>query len=1742
MSMNDNLEVRVNELTDVIRGLSDKPFVASGDLNNVLNNFMQRFEDTNEKELYKLANEVTETVTDALENKHKEIKDRLSLFENFISSVEKTVQNSKTETEITRILNDIEALHSKMNSQEIQTEGLIKSFDLMKNSSSSGQITKLCDEIVSISKSYDGIVEVLNNNFQEFLRKIEAAGSREEIQRLRYFIESIEGNQNVLVSAMNTVNNKQEEIKNLVKQSSSSYSTEKFDQIQTAFNQLNKLIIDTTTKADLEIIADKIAGVADLINDFKRTYEENSEDEIKNVFQGQLNNIISRLEGLKLENNSNVNEDIIRLYTSIAEFKDGIYSAVNTQLNDVIASMDVQFDKISNSMVNASIDNNEAVNNLTGEVQKTNSIVNEGLNDRIAELKKEIQKQSQENIITTVNSIKGELTALMEEISAALGNNNSIQNLIGAIEGLKSGLDIDSLIVQMDQIKAALDLAPIKEQLALLNKDETINLINQKIDKIAEFSNNGEILTKLEEMTSSNNLDNIYSALDTINSKIDFGGIENKIGEIKEFLQDENLNGGISDIKEKLAVVENINEELVSIKNLDYILSEIKNRIEENYRLYSEKNNQNIELQNDIKEALQTIYAKISEDGEKDNLKENLNNIKDKIDSVLNVMNSGDDNGEFYSALSSIGEKIQNLSDKMDAPVDNSSLENSLGLIQEEVRKISDRVNLPADNSDLENSLGVIQEEIRRISDKINAPVDNSNFEEALNIIKEKIYQISDRVNSSDDNTNLENCLGAIQEEIRRISDKVNTPVDNSNLENELGAVREEIYEILNKISSPVDNTNLENSLAAIKEETHEILDKVFQPVDNGKIEDGLSSLQEAANRIISRLESAEEREIIENSLNDIKEAVWNILEKVNAPADNSSLENSLDVIKEEIHQISDKVNLPVDNTNLENALSALNNNLSLAVQKVYDSFVESSSNSLNALSTLGDSVDTINSKLMESSIQSEDKITKILDFVNENFNLISAKIRPDEDVAKMNNIMETISSVRERLNILDSKLTESLGSIKTDCDGAISNMSESMETVSLSVQNRLESVGLNFETSLNEINEKLNIIGTKINKNNEAKINEVKEEIGLLGEVVNSFAQNTINEQISNLEQSLLASDLNNSNLVKEIIQQAQTDTLNSLSELKNSILEGFSKNSLNEEFTSGLSELETKLNEKLGSLETFIGGTSQEESEKLQDSVSNKLESLKNDVDESVKKFTAQANEAQNELFGELIKNQISEVQLDTINYLKQESEILTSFITEKTELQGKELVSKIQEIFEARENSEAGISLIKTVTENISEILNNSASIKSDIGQLKVNSDKISEELESLKSKIDLDRPLTDKINALADSFQTIKTEITSSIPTLNPVFEHTDEIRASILSEIEESENKIIKQLKEKFEEIKISLLSQIEENDGNKNTPEEMISLFDEKVQERFSILEGVVDSSIEKLDEKTIDCLNQTNENYKNALNERADFIVDRLKSEYENKLTDIQKLIDNKVYEIVSRNNEIIKDELKLRAESAIKDISKDFKEKISKIESVLVKNEDEDEEAEQTYTLADVESDMAKIRLGLEKSNKLSNFKEFASRLVELKNINLENAKIQRVMGADIMRFDGWLKNTTAKIDLLAAKIEKSEKIKMEDLKTRLIQSEKNQAMPQKLEEAIMTIYKKYRIQETKIEDMINKIDSLSQKQTDSFDVKEFIDLFYDNTQKTQSLAGRIDGIEDKMDLIQAKIDHIIASCIDE
>ena len=1975
MSMNENLESRVEKLTDVIKDLSDKPFISASDMNNILNSLIQKVEDTTEENIDKLTNSMSESLIDVLNRKHDDIKKRLDIFEEFVASVEKNVQNPKLEGEITRILNDIEALHSKMNSQEIQTDGLLKSFDSFKNLSSSGQISKLSDEIVSISKSYDGIVEVLNNNFEEFLRKVESSASRDELQRIRYYIESIEGNQNVLVSAMNAVNDKQEEIKNLIKQSSSAQNTDRFEQIQTMFNQLNKLVIDTASKADLEIIIDRINALGDFLNEFRRKFEDSENSDIRNVFQGQLNNIISKLEGLKLGSDSGVNEDIIRLYTSIAEFKDGVYSAINTQLNDVIASMDVQFDKISNSMVNAAIDTNETISNMQGELQKINSIVTDGLNSKTNEIKADFEKLGHNNAITIVNSIKGELSNLMSELTS-LNNSDGIMQLAHNIENLRNGFDIDSLIMQVDQIKQSLDFEPIKQQLAMLNKDEAINLINGKLDMVLSKAKSDEILSKLDTISESSNLDNLYSALDILNGKLDFSSVEEKIDVLKETLNSQNLSSDITAIKDKLNFIDNIEEDLVTVKNLDYLLSDIKNRIEENFRLNSDKINEDETLKNDIKEALKAIYDLAGESLKNDEIKHLINEINLKLNEVIERINLPVNDSNLEASISDIKEGINslnlsngeiisnvksdfnNLSDSINGAINSSNLSvlNALEELRTNIENINGIVyeNIHSSNKETINIADEIKSEINNLPALINDTVKSSNLSitDSLNETRENIENVltslQDTMNGLDLNTiqsineiksEMENSLNSINEHLHSVTNKLyETPENEINVDALLNNVNESIRHIETSISDSTaalnsaferlsnllneninsasdkfkdameaQSLNIENAIGVINNGINFLEGKIENNKDDistEEIKDGINLLKESINSLEIKFEA-----IDNEKLNEIKEQI-ELVGEITKTISSGRLEESIEILKqdilsnnlENIKSVKEGINESCNNiaSNISSLkISMQDSSKQEALQQsfisVFDEFEIRLTEKISALETLIEEASQSNDEKLQAHLienidnikkEVKNSITEVIEQTNnsqyallsgiiktslneaqieignllkqemEEFSnsldeksevskkelitrfaqIISARDNSEARINLIKTLTENISEILDNTGYIKSNIEnkEIISDIKEDIRTLSDNLSNDFEETKQKIQNGfmdfsnlqkenngdviqavsgleqkiLEKLSLEQETIrafLDSIESKMIAASNNVDPavidivNNAVKTNLEESKNALASIILNDTVKEEKLEEIKNSIIDSLTSSQNekatelqgkiddivnlhigeNISSVKETIEQNSNEKLNAIINnietnsnavlLKLNEYYQAAKNSdtAKDEFDSLKADIQNKLDNLAEFLMSKVEAETENKTEKLTGAVNSKIdemseetrlsvESFENKIDEAVYIIQSKINElseasSNNAAFGQDISNEITDCIKNEIDNLK--DLISSAFETDKNKLddinetvQNKinDISNEVASLISSKDDAAYKLNeLNETLDSKVNEITNAVSSILSDANMTKARMDEIKDSVQiktdefsnTLSSALDNTNGRLDELN------KTFKNHIDGI---LNTSADGNNEIKSKIeeiKTELNTGANRILEQLREEIAEVKSSIDNQIAKTEQDSDSLVSFGTMLEQKIQNKISSIEVLMDDSISKIDSKTSEIINTSGNEYKKSMDEKIDSAIEQLKSDFESKMLDVQKMIDDKVYDIMTRNNEILKDELKLRADSTIKDITKDFRDKIQKIESVLVKTDDDDEN-EETYTLSDIESDIAKIRLSLEKYNKLSNFKEFASRLVELKNINLENAKISRVIGADIMRFDSWLKNTTAKIDVLAAKIEKSEKIKMEDLKTRLIQSEKNQAMPQKLEEAIMSIYKKYRTQETKIEDLINKIETLSQKQTDTFDVKEFIDLFYDTTKKQENIMSRMDNIEDKMDLIQAKIDHIISSCIDE
>ena len=116
-----------------------------------------------------------------------------------------------------------------------------------------------------------------------------------------------------------------------------------------------------------------------------------------------------------------------------------------------------------------------------------------------------------------------------------------------------------------------------------------------------------------------------------------------------------------------------------------------------------------------------------------------------------------------------------------------------------------------------------------------------------------------------------------------------------------------------------------------------------------------------------------------------------------------------------------------------------------------------------------------------------------------------------------------------------------------------------------------------------------------------------------------------------------------------------------------------------------------------------------------------------------------------------------------------------------------------------------------------------------------------------------------------------------------------------------------------------------------------------------------------------------------------------------------------------------------------------------------------------------------------------------------------------------------------NGWFKSTSQKLETLTQQIENAERMSMEEIKTRLIRSEKSPDGA-KIEEVSKRQF-------SYLEDLDEKLNVLLQRQTSEFDPTSFIDVTYENMKQTKGLSSRMDELEEKIDKIQGYMEKIIA-----
>ena len=334
-------------------------------------------------------------------------------------------------------------------------------------------------------------------------------------------------------------------------------------------------------------------------------------------------------------------------------------------------------------------------------------------------------------------------------------------------------------------------------------------------------------------------------------------------------------------------------------------------------------------------------------------------------------------------------------------------------------------------------------------------------------------------------------------------------------------------------------------------------------------------------------------------------------------------------------------------------------------------------------------------------------------------------------------------------------------------------------------------------------------------------------------------------------------------------------------------------------------------------------------------------------------------------------------------------------------------------------------------------------------------------------------------------------------------------------------------------KELLEEIQSStqnLTMKISAIEESKNLTSLMNAIS--KISEK---LQGIEEFNIDLAEdlEKTKEQIEQKLKDNVQKISILLDNEKETSKNDNNNNNADIDNL-SNKVQEYLS-NFEYLKS-----------NISQEIKENLAgefqKLETAIKRIRTVDDNSNYSYTLEDVESDLAKIRLNIEKhASNNEDFKNLFEKVVELRTVGLENVKINRDVESELSHLSGWFKDAVNKIDDLAEKVGDIQSVGFEDIRTRLIQSEKSKTntieFNAKMENALKIMIKNAKMQEEKIAQLTSKIDLIAKNQNEGFNPSQFIDIFYENMTQTKMLSNRVEIIEDKINSIQNAVEKLIS-----
>ncbi len=1139
-----------------------------------------------------------------------------------------------------------------------------------------------------------------------------------------------------------------------------------------------------------------------------------------------------------------------------------------------------------------------------------------------------------EKNLESLNSLKSQLEELIQKVQDDVNGHiktdyDMLAQAIGALYGSLEKLKSDVTSSNTQSIHKLTDCV----HTANTNKTEIVS----KIDELMAILNN----LNAQNGKFQDSLDTTDGRIGEILSGITFGAVDRN--QIKEMIS---TNGNKVD-----EVTQNLTKSALDREQILGSLITANSKIDEiSLNVRTNLSNQISDLKNDIAVAVdrvETIKGEIAQT-EKDYLSQIMTGIRESAGMISEFKENTASHLSEY--LYAIKDALAAFSEDMRVSQENITSD-VLGKKAEEIKKLSE------DIENLDESLKLnLSEQLKSFEDKLVDCSEKHKFETI-----EKISEITDLINGLLDSVkdlSGEN-LNVLKEKL--ISLEAELKDNYSTYETNLNLIQEKIGQYISSVENISKDTNLklENSfeeVVSLKDEVGAVREKLnsFNDIKTETLDEYFSNVVDKIGEITSQ---------IENYKSGMSENI-----KI-------SMQENIDFVDKGLGYIS--TNLTDLKENQNNSRKEILENLEEKISEIKTEFSLVKTDVVNALTENGENL----VKEFEGVKSALDKFSEL------DFEKFTDEMKNQIQLSYLNLIAEIKDELSQGADTY-GKIEASYKDIVARVSGLETSVSDFTEENFELVKNVINKIDANVSAVLeknNEISE--NWKSTIEELNNQIRENQKEYEhslVNLLEQV-----EGTLDEKLLTNQKDLqewISGILENNEIV-QILKDNSQETFDRLEALKMQVEEGFVMNDSSQRVIESvkkvLGETIDTLNEKFTSLDQKVDVIAMADNTELFDA-----------IDESSEKINSILNSVKTELDG-------VSVALAAKDY-----EVVVKDC-ENIQFSLEQLHSKIDAI--ALNGSEEKLDYVSVACKNIQDLLGEVqkkvASLEDDnANKISAFTEKFEKSLTDLNTKVD--------VLAMADNSELEDLVATSTQKLQDSVTDlHTkvDVLAMADNSELEDLISDSSQNLSDRIDELhsKVDILA-ADDNSYLEESIDDIRDLIQEQ-QSLFSTLDNSDDKIAKMLEllQDKVDALANTDvSEIKDEIHSIKDLI--EYQKEYFEKYTDDEKSqeisshlqtligdiskIEKNVSEIdLEKNSQDIKDSVMTAILSAMDQVSfveeteeiKDFvEEKTNAINETLldvkkqltnISNAGNSDMDFYSYSLQDVESDLAKLRLTL-------------------------------------------------------------------------------------------------------------------------------------------------------------------------